>query len=75
VKPHLVDDEAQPGPKDNPRSMRQRLSTIMARALTPRAFVVVTILSHHEQWRRASFKIRGEEGCFCNNSLRIEIAR
>jgi hypothetical protein len=48
---------------------------IIARALAPRALAVVTTISHHEQWSKASFKIRGEEGCFYYNSLKIEIAR
>jgi hypothetical protein len=47
----------------------------MAGALTPRMLAAVTIPSHHKQWSRASFKIRGEERHFCSNSLKIEMAR
>jgi hypothetical protein len=47
----------------------------MAGALTPRALVIVTTTSHHEQWSKVSFKIRGEEGHFCSHSLKIEIVR
>jgi hypothetical protein len=47
----------------------------MIGVLASRALAVVTTISHHEQWSRVSFKIRGEEGCFCSNSLKVEIAR
>jgi hypothetical protein len=46
----------------------------MTGALTPRAFTMVTIPSHHRQWSRVSFKIRGEEVCFYFDLLKIEIA-
>jgi hypothetical protein len=48
---------------------------IVARALTPRTLIAVTFPSHHKQWSRASFKIKGEEGRFCSDSLRIGLAR
>jgi hypothetical protein len=51
------------------------MSAIMAGALAQRALVKVTTTSHHEQWSRASFKNRDEEGHFYPNSLKIEIAR
>jgi hypothetical protein len=38
-------------------------------------FAMVTTLSHHMQWSKASFKIRGGEGCFGSDSLKIEMAR
>jgi hypothetical protein len=47
----------------------------MVEALAPRAPIVVTIPSHHKQWGRVSFEIRGEEGCCCSDSLNIKTAR
>jgi hypothetical protein len=47
----------------------------MAGALAPRALAGVTIPSHHEQWSKVRFRIRGEEECFCSDSLKIKIAR
>jgi hypothetical protein len=38
-----------------------------------RALVVDTVPSHHEQWGRVSFEIRGEKGCCCFDSLMIEM--
>jgi hypothetical protein len=35
---------------------------------------VVTIPSHHKQWGRASFEIRGEEGHYRSDLLKIEMA-
>jgi hypothetical protein len=46
----------------------------MVGALAPRALAVVTVPSHHKQWGRASFKIRGERVRCCSNSLKIEMA-
>jgi hypothetical protein len=62
-------------PSVHPCLVRWQLSTIVARALTPRLFAMVTTLSHHMQWSKASFKIRGGEGCFGSDSLKIEMAR
>jgi hypothetical protein len=45
----------------------------MPGALAPRALTVVTIPSHHKQWGRASFEIRGERGCYYSDSLKIEM--
>jgi hypothetical protein len=50
------------------------LSITMPGALAPRALTVVTIPSHHKQWGRASFRIRGERGCYYSDSLKIEMA-
>jgi hypothetical protein len=49
--------------------------TTMAGALAPRVLALVTIPSHHEQWGRVSFEIRGEEGHCCSDSMMIEMAR
>jgi hypothetical protein len=46
----------------------------MAGALAPRALVMVTIPSHHKQWGRTSFEIRGERGRYYSDSLKIEMA-
>jgi hypothetical protein len=46
----------------------------MAGALTPRVLAVVTTISHHEQWSKASFKARGEEGRTCSDLLKIGMA-
>jgi hypothetical protein len=46
----------------------------MAGALAPRALAMVTVPSHHKQWGKASFKIRGERGHCYSNSLKTEMA-
>jgi hypothetical protein len=46
----------------------------MAGALTPRVLAVVTTISHHEQWSKASFKARGEVGRTCSDLLKIGMA-
>jgi hypothetical protein len=45
----------------------------MARAVAPRALVVVVTPDHLEQGDGASLKIRGEEGCCCSDSLKIKM--
>jgi hypothetical protein len=47
----------------------------MVGALAPRVLAVVTTTSHHKQWSMVSLKIRGKEGRFYFDSLKIEIAR
>jgi hypothetical protein len=54
--------------------VRQWRSVATAGALALRALVIVVILGHLEQGHRASFKIRGEEGCCHSDSLKIEMA-
>jgi hypothetical protein len=46
----------------------------MAGALTPRALSVETITCLKEPGGMASFEIRGEEGCYWFDSLKIEMA-
>jgi hypothetical protein len=53
--------------------MRWWLSTVVAEALAPRVLTVVTIPSHHKQWGKVSFEIRGERGRCYSNSLKVAI--
>jgi hypothetical protein len=46
----------------------------MVGALAPRVLATVVVPSDHEQGDRASFEIRGEEGCRRSNSSKIEMA-
>jgi hypothetical protein len=46
----------------------------MAGALAQRGLATDIIPGHHKQGKMASFKIRGEEGCCCSDSLKIKRA-
>jgi hypothetical protein len=49
--------------------------TIVVGSPSPRTLAAVSATSHHGQWGGVTFKIGGEEGRFCSNSLKIEVAR
>jgi hypothetical protein len=63
------------GASHHPHLVRQWQMATMAGALALGALVVVVALSHLEQGGQASFKIRGEEGCYCSVSLKISMVR
>jgi hypothetical protein len=45
----------------------------MAGALALRPLATVVILGHLKQGDAAGFKIRGNEVCYCSDSLKIEM--
>jgi hypothetical protein len=57
-----------------PHRARQRRLAIVARAPAPRALATIIIPDHLKQGNGASFNTRGEEGCCCSYSLKIERA-
>jgi hypothetical protein len=58
----------------HPHPVRRWRLANMAGALPPWALAVVAVSSHLMQGDGASFKIRGEEGCYRFDSLKIEMA-
>jgi hypothetical protein len=59
----------------HPCLVGRQLTTIIARAPTPRTFTIVSTTIHHGQWSGMSINIGGKEGHFFSNSLMIEMAR
>jgi hypothetical protein len=47
----------------------------MAGVPASNTLAAVSATSHHRQWSRASFNLRGKEGYSFSNKLKIEMAR